>query len=65
MEIHVKLTVGRSLEAVYLLIIQHFSCRSTTVGTFHARSLQGFAYGDVVHQFEKRTKPETMLYQIR
>ena len=28
--------------------------RSTTVGTLHARFLQGFGYGDVVHQFEKR-----------
>ena len=35
-------------------ILQHFSCRSTTVGTLHAMSLQDFGYGDVVHQFEKR-----------
>ncbi|MDE5116869.1 MAG: hypothetical protein O4860_06415 [Trichodesmium sp. St2_bin2_1] len=33
-----------------------FLCRSTTVGTLHATSLQGFGYGDVVHQFEKRCK---------
>ncbi|WP_293090363.1 hypothetical protein, partial [Okeania sp. SIO3B5] len=26
----------------------------TTVGTLHATSLLGFAYGDVVHKFEKR-----------
>ncbi|MDE5118770.1 MAG: hypothetical protein O4965_00750 [Trichodesmium sp. St19_bin1] len=36
------------------LCLQHFSCRSTTVGRLHATSLQGFGYGDVVHQFEKR-----------
>ena len=35
-------------------ILQHFSCRSTTVGSLYATSLQGFGYGDVVHQFEKR-----------
>ena len=37
--------------------LQQFSCRSTTVGTLHASSLQGFGYGDIVHQivhqFEK------------
>ena len=36
--------------------LQHFSCRSTTVGTLHATSLQSFGYGDIVHQFEKRCK---------
>ena len=34
--------------------LQQFLCWSTTVGTLHATSLQGFGYGDVVHQFEKR-----------
>jgi hypothetical protein len=37
--------------------LQQFSCRSTTVETLHAKSLQSFGYGDVVHQFEKRCKP--------
>ena len=36
--------------------LQQFSSRSTTVGTLHATSLQGFGYGDVVHQFEKHYK---------
>jgi hypothetical protein len=34
--------------------LQQFSCRQTTAGTLHATSLQGFGYGDIVHQFEKR-----------
>ena len=34
--------------------LQQFSCRSTTVGTLHAKSLQGFGYDDVVNQFENR-----------
>ncbi|MCL2939331.1 MAG: hypothetical protein MGU50_23785 [Trichodesmium sp. MAG_R02] len=34
--------------------LQQFLCWSTTVGTLHTTSLQGFGYGDVVHQFEKR-----------
>ena len=37
-------------------ILQPVSCRSTTVGTLHAMSLQDFGYGDVVHQFKKRCK---------
>jgi hypothetical protein len=37
-----------------LILSQHFSYRSTTVGMLHVTSLQGFGYGDVVHQFEKR-----------
>jgi hypothetical protein len=36
--------------------LQDFSCQSTTVGTLHATSLQGFGYGDVVHQFKKRSQ---------
>ncbi|MDE5119429.1 MAG: hypothetical protein O4965_04425 [Trichodesmium sp. St19_bin1] len=40
------------------LKLQHFSYRSTTIGTLHARSLQGFGYGDVVHQFKKRGKTQ-------
>jgi len=32
-------------------VLKHFSYRSTTVETLHARSLKGFGYGDVVHQF--------------
>ncbi|MCL2937906.1 MAG: hypothetical protein MGU50_15735 [Trichodesmium sp. MAG_R02] len=28
----------------------------------HATSLQGFGYGDVVHQFEKRCKPKKMWF---
>ncbi len=38
----------------YNICLQQFSCRQTTVGTLHATYLQGFGYGDVVHQFEKR-----------
>jgi len=38
----------------FSVTLQHFSCRSTTVGTLHATFLQSFGYGDVVHQFEKR-----------
>ena len=34
--------------------LQQFSYRYNTVGTFHGTSLQGFSYGDVVHQLEKR-----------
>ena len=37
-------------------VLQQFSCMYTTVGTFHATSLQGFGYDDVVHQFENRYK---------
>ncbi|MDE5120516.1 MAG: hypothetical protein O4965_10470 [Trichodesmium sp. St19_bin1] len=36
---------------VFSRTLQQFSCRKTTVGTFHTTSLQGFVYGDVVHQF--------------
>ena len=39
--------------------IQQFWCLSTTIGTLHSRSLQGFGYGDVVYQFEKRCKQIT------
>ena len=34
----------------------HFGRPQYTVETLHATSLQGFCYGDVVHQFENRYK---------
>ncbi|MCL2937271.1 MAG: hypothetical protein MGU50_12205 [Trichodesmium sp. MAG_R02] len=42
------------IQRSYNALFTTFSCRSTTVGRLHATSLQGFGYGDVVHQFEKR-----------
>ena len=49
---------------IYWVCLQHFSCGLTTVGTLHARSLQGFGYSDVVHQFEKRCKSQQDLQTI-
>ena len=55
---NIYLLLGRTsiLENIWQIFdyLQQFSCRQTTVGTLHATSLQGFDYGDVVHQFEKR-----------
>ena len=55
---NIYLLLGRTsiLENIWQIFdyLQQFLCRYTTVGTFHATSLQGFDYGDVVHQFEKR-----------
>ena len=38
------------------LKIQQFLCRQTTVKTLNATSIEGFGYGDVVYQFEKRCR---------
>ena len=55
---NIYLLLGRTsiLENIWQIFdyLQQFLCRYTTVGTLHATSLQGFDYGDVVHQFEKR-----------